>query len=566
MTASVWTGTAANIKTPELQQRMNEDNKLYMMQGLLRLPEMFELAKGELKPEHFNIQSESAWSILWRAAIQVAANNNGKLPDNEAKARTLIELEATKLADGAPSNVVGGGGADELFYGPNDQPGTGLIDEIYTSRTQDVLDPDATRSLLKVFLTEREIFDPLQRFVNSIGNNSVPTSADKIITKLQTSRDKIEGLGVDPVEDAFTSSWESNAIVQVPTDMAFLDNAMDGGPALGEVIVILGPTGGGKTMLGIMAAVNGARYQVQLAKKGEPSGYWFYFTYESPVNPDIRSRVMSYAAQINFKETMKTLKSLDQLSTSDNLKDYEKKRWEASIRSNVPVPGERERYEQQVEQIGDRLKLVDMSGKDNPAVGSKGIEEISRVLQTAVNKGQQPIGIIIDYAGLLVERYMAARNEKVENEFAYLNRFVNNVRVQIAGRFNCICWVLHQLHGDAGAASPTARQHHSKARGARNFADNANFAFNIGTKDESNNCCIISCTKHRRADGVKEPPIVRIDGQFGAMSPEDATYALDASQQRIVEKKTKELVVDNIDPTRIGRKPFNVVNKVETIE
>lgn len=565
MNASVWTGTTT--RAPELQQRMNEDIKLYMMQGLLRLPEMFELAKSELKPEHFDIRAEPAWSILWRAALQVAASNNGKLPDNEAKARTLIELEATKLVDGAPSNVVGGGGADELFYGPDDEPGTGLINDVYTSRPLDVLDSDTTRSLLKTFLTEREIFDPLQKFVNSMGNNSVPTSADKIITKLQTSRDKIEGLGVDPVEDVFTSSWESsNAIVQVPTDMAFLDESMDGGPALGEVIVVLGPTGGGKTLLAIMAAVNGARYQVKLAKKGEPSGYWFYFTYESPVNPDIRSRVMSYAAQIHFKETMKNLKNMDQLSTSNNLKEYEKKRWEAAIRTNIPVPGERERYQEQVELIGDRLKLVDMSGKDNPSVGSKGIEEIARVLQTATNKGQQPVGIIIDYAGLVVERYMAAKNERLENEFAHLNRFVNNVRVQIASRFNCICWVLHQLHGDAAAASPTARQHHSKARGARNFADNANFAFNIGTKDESNNCCIITCTKHRRADGVKEPPIVRIDGQFGSMIPENATYALDTGQQRIIERKTKAIVIENIDNKWIGRKPRNVVNRVETIE
>lgn len=567
MSKPVWNGGPV---TPDVQQRLNDDNKMYMLQGLLRLPEMFELAKGELKPEHFDQRTEIALGILWRAALKVAEKNQGRLPDREDKARTLIELEATSVADAAPSNVVGGAGVDELFFGPDEQPGTGLINDIYTSRATEVLDPDAIKSLLKKFLQEREVFDPLQRFIASLGTGSVPSSVDKVISQLQTSRDKIEGLGVDPVEDVFTSSWEENAIVQVPTGLTFLDNSMDGGPGLGEVIVVLGPTGGGKTLMAIMVAVNGARYQNEKAAKGEPAGYWYYFSYESPIKPDIRRRVMSYAAQIHHNETLKSLTSLDQLSTSSNLKEYEKTKWKDVIKANGFAPGERERYQEQTAELGDRLKLVDMSGIINPGVGAKGIDEMVRVLQTGANRGQSPVGVVIDYAGLVVERYMAAKGEKVENEFAYLNRFVNNVRVQIASRFNCVCWVLHQLHGEAGAASPTARQHHSKARGARNFADNANFAFNIGTKDESNNCCIITCTKHRRSDSVNNPPVVMIDGPFGTMTPADAKYALDSSQNKIVDRNMRNMVVNTVDPLKIGRRLRDPINDaggpdVETI-
>ena len=290
-------------------------------------------------------------------------------------------------------------------------------------------------------------------------------------------------------------------------------------------------------MLGIMLAVNGARYQMQLHRDSKPSGYWYYFSYESPITPDIRARVISYSAEIHFSHTMKRFRNISELSTSIDLKEYEKKRWDKQIKAGLKIPGEYERFKAAVDAMGDKLKLKDMSGTKNPSIGSKGIEEIARVLQDGLSQGRDVIGIVIDYAGIMVERQMAARNDKVENEFAHLNRFVNNVRTQIAGRFNCIVWVLHQLHGDAAAASPTTKQHHSKARGARNFADNANFAFNIGTKDLQTGCCVITCSKARRAEMLKDPPIIYLDGPFGLMEAQDNKYQLDQNTKKIVNKE-----------------------------
>ena len=243
---------------------------------------------------------------------------------------------------------------------------------------------------------------------------------------------------------------------------------------------------------------------------------------------------------------MKSLTNTSQLSTSETLKPYEIERWDKLIKAGAVVPGEKERYTSAMEAIGDKLKLIDMSGTINASIGSKGIPEISKILQDGQNKGNKPVGIIIDYAGIMVERYMAGRNEKVENEFHYLNRFVNNVRVEIAAKFNCIVWILHQLHGDAASSSPTTRQHHSKARGARNFADNANFAFNLGTKDPKTNCCLITCSKARRSEGLKDPPIVRIDGPFGALIPEDKRFALDIVQKKFVDRQIADIYQTDI--------------------
>jgi hypothetical protein len=308
-------------------------------------------------------------------------------------------------------------------------------------------------------------------------------------------------------------------------------------------------------------AVEGARYQVRLKESDQESGCWYYFTYECPVKPDIRQRVISCAAKIHWG-SIKLARSLNDLSTTGNLKEYELKKWKEKIDANIPVPGERERYKAAMSELGDRLQLVDMSGAISPSIGTGGISEIAQVLRQGVSKGLPPVGIVIDYAGIVVERMMASRNEKVDNEFAHLNRFVNNVRVEIASQFNIVTWVLHQLHGEAGASSPATRQHHSKARGARNFADNSNFAFNIGTKDPNNNCCLITCTKSRRAESMKDPPIVFMDGAFNMMIPADGKFALDVSQRRIVDKETINAVVDPAAISGvISKKPkTNIIN------
>jgi hypothetical protein len=867
------------------------------------------------------------------------------LPANEELAKTLIEVEATTLVDNSPSSLNAGGMLEQLFTGPSGLPGSGIISDIYESRELGSLDYNTGLTLLQRFLEERAAFDPYRRVMEQLGSNMVPTNLDEVLEKIRTDRERISNLNSSGVEEVVPDNWDTNAIEQVPTNISFLDVAMDGGPAKGEVAVLLGPTGGGKdqpldaqiqtpygpirmgdvkigqlisstdgttsivtgifpqgrkhiyeikfndgstvktgqdhlwvvnlatksthlpdyrtmttssigeaikkvkiyvdttdpifmpaqtveldpyflghlldrgffektevvlpkctaefldellprldaktfimqnypdrlgdlvslifkatledgtpnpiveavsrlgltcvkhsdrfipqqylyndvenrrlllqglmdsntshpigtqaagvctygksffvmfnhesnklgeqlkwlaesiggvvidstrhmldtrigkiahsdetkeerkvfaeeeknrtyrmvstplvsdmfrlvtthnkvlsvvrrtatseiakqfganrrmivsvtklkdkeptqcisvshpnrlyltdncipthnTLMGIMIAVNGARYQVQQANEGKESGYWYYFSYESPITPDIRCRLLSYAAEIHFGVTMKKFKGVSDLSTSEQLKEYEKKRWDKQIKAGLPVPGELERYNAALAALGDKLKLSDMSGNQNPSVGTKYVGEIVRTLQDGISQGRKPVGIVIDYAGIMVERYMSAKNEKVENEFHYLNRFVNHIRTQVAGRFNCIAWVLHQLHGEAAAASPTTKQHHSKARGSRNFADNANFAFNIGTKDPQTNCCIVTCTKARRAEMVKNPPIVYIDGPFGRMEAQDQKYQLDQNTKKIVDRQLANMYQDNVKEINqmIGRKPKN---------
>jgi hypothetical protein len=532
---SAWGGTPM---PPNVQQRLSEDQRNFLIAALIRVPALFALGRAAIKPDIFDTVTEAHYAILWRAALTLADKNGGQLPNLDEQAHALLELEASSIALAAPSNIVGAGGIDVLF---TTDDGPGLIDWIYEQKLI-VFQETYCKDLLKRFLDERVAFDPYKKFVDQLGQNVVPTNMDRLLTEIKTARDKISTLDISPIAEVEIDDWSSNSLTQLPSNVSFIDAATDGGPALGEVLVLLGPSGGGKSLLGIQLSVEGARYQVRQAENGCKAGYWYFYSYESPIKPDIRQRVVSNAAKIEWSSIMKA-SSRDQLSTTGDLKDYEMIRWREKIEAGINIPGERERYKAAMEELGERLKLVDMSGALAPSIGAGGIDEIVRYLNQEQVKGHQPVGIVIDYAGIAVARMMATKNEKIDNEFAHLNNFVNNIRVEIASRFNCVVWVLHQLHGDAAAASSTTRQHHSKARGARNFADNANFAFNIGTTDPSNNCCVITCTKHRRANVVKDP-IVYVDGALNRMESADNKYALDPAQRKIIDKTTLNKVVD----------------------
>lgn len=543
------------------QQRFTNSQKEFLIAAILRLPNLFKLAKENLKPEHFNNLTEMPYMLLWKATLTIASKNKDELPP-DIQAKEMITLEASVLCDNAPSSFTMGSNLESLFtLSDND---VGFIDKIY-QKPIEAFNEEYCIDLLKKFLSERVIFDPFKKFLERYGDTAVPADIDPILEKLKSEKEKLENIDVSPVSDIAITNWQENALEQIPSNVSFIDEATAGGPALGEVIILLGASGSGKTLAGIQLGVEGARYQIRQANQKKPSGYWFYFSYECAIHPDIRQRVISCAAKIDWG-SLKSLKAFTDLSSSTALKEYETKRWRAKIEAGIQIPGEQERYKAAMEELGDRLKLVDMSGAIAPSIGTKGIPEMVKILERAKSQGQQPIGIIIDYAGILVSRYLAANNEKVENQFIYLNRFVNDVRVEIASRFNCICWVLHQLHGDAAILSSTAKQHHSRASGARNFADNANFAFNIGTKDVTNDCCIITCTKSRRSSPLRIDPIVKVDGAVNAMIAMNQTYALDPAQRRIIEKQTMSSVIDPFISGSILRKPKTLQDPLSAID
>ena len=82
--------------------------------------------------------------------------------------------------------------------------------------------------------------------------------------------------------------------------------------------------------------------------------------------------MMTYAAQIN-KSRLEQVK-LDELSTKENLQDYERKRWKKQLIEGVDIPGERERWALASTWLHDHMHLMDMSADQGDSnLGNGGI-------------------------------------------------------------------------------------------------------------------------------------------------------------------------------------------------
>jgi hypothetical protein len=394
------------------------------------------------------------------------------------------------------------------------------------------------RILLESFLRERMIIDPLKRFMANAGDDT-PIDLPRMLRRIEKQELEIATVSANPVSSALPEDWKPKMVALTPVNVSFLDDFM-GGQAGGEVYGMLGPTGVGKTTLGCMIAVEGAFYQQSVASVESEAGHWYYVTYEAPVDPDIRFQIMSYAAVIERTTLFKGL----ELSTSDNLKDYEKIRWKAALEAGLKVEGEKERLARVAPKLRKNLWTVDMSGslEENPTIGSGGVDEIVDFLNAEKEQGKKIAGVVIDYVLIAVKRQMDREGISYDQLRHFVGGYGDKARMKLARHFNCPVWLLHQLTGEANMRAPTAKQHHAMAAEAKNFADNLWYCFNLSTKHLEYNTCLISCSKARRSSTGGLTPIVFIDGAVCAMKSADDMYTVQGNQ--IIPKEYKNKIVD----------------------
>ncbi len=524
-------------KKSETRRPMGFDEKKFMLAHLLRVPNLFREARSLLKPEYFDPVDDSHFALIWQAALKVSENNNESLPVEGARIR--LEAEVSGVLESSIDSMLTAEQEEWIFEENN-----GFFAWAYALPDSWFSEADG-RTCLTMFLEERTVVAPLKRFAAEL-QTGIPSNIDAIFKQFQDQQQKIHSVSVDPVESAFPDDWIPKKINKKPTNISFLDIAMGGGQAECEVYTIVGPTSGGKTLLGVQIAVQGALYEQFLHPDPEDAdiGHWFFFTYECAVNPEIRSRVWSHACSIH-RTSLEDIDSFSSLSTSDNLKPYELVKYHKEIEAGVKVLGEYERLMAMKPKLQRNLKLVDMSGSnpENPKVGCGGVEEIARIIQRCRSSGIHVAGFIVDYAGIAVDRYMAERNIPDDRKRFHLARFVDQCRRLIAAPNRASGWVLHQLKGEANSRAATVKQHHADTAECKTFSDNAWFAFNLGTKDVSTSTCRITCTKTRRSAGDDKERIVFIDGAFSTMTAGDAKYAIDAKNRKIILKDMNDKIM-----------------------
>ncbi len=484
---------------------------------LVRNKSLFNSANTTLSPQHFNHPNEVAYQSIWWA-LQEYYKLHNDLPN-----KVVLEAEAVNLL------------ADSLEYSEqNEKELTNLLTWIFDENENPVssFDINHGQHWLKQLLMDRRVGDPLR----NMGMPGRVANLPRLLEKSMSELRQINTISSAPQVDTIPEDWGAANPTGPPLefDLNFVDGYMNTVP--NDVNILLGGTGGGKTMLFTQMLTASARVQRRKVMRGGTGKLCAYFGYEGE-SRDPRIRVMSYAAKI-MKKRLEAMRNYTDLSTTANLADYERKQYKYLFGSGPPI-GEQERLEKERDWLNQYLRIYDFAGNkgaDGVSRGFGGIAEIRQTLDNEIDRSQMEIGVVfIDWAGMVLRRYIEAIGRSVERNLTHeLNMFVDKVHSEIAQPFNCTVFIAHQLKGIINKNGPTYIPMHADAEYCSAFGSNAWFAMTLGAKDEITNALTLSYTKTRRGEG-KKGLVLLLNGDFAHFEDASNRFRLDRSAKKIVD-------------------------------
>lgn len=515
--------------------RLSAPEIAYLLITAVRIPAVFMTASDRITIDLFDGNSEGHLILFWRASLAVAAAH-GSFPADPSAAADLLSVRCNAELSNDPTRSFYNDSIIDTVFGQD-----GMINSVKTT----VITQETERevfALLGRFITERYVSDPLRRALLGMSESDALANPVAVLELVEKRAMALSGMQVDAGDDAVVDSDDFMPVGArtIPTGVGWLDDYMGGGQAVCETYFILGGTGSGKTALGVQIALEGARLQAALSSQGVMGGWWYYFTYEL-TKAQLRERIYAYGAKVSRASLNVPQGQSVSLSTATSLKPYEVN--DPYINPPGVAPrGEKERvaaFRAELAGVRSKLVIVDYSG-EIPGQGRGGVMEIARYLKRQVHMGRTVAGVVIDYAGICVQRYVAENRLTADAEYPLLNGFGDAVRMQVSIPFKTSVWIMGQLHGDVGSRAPGVALSHRDARGAKNIADNADFAFNIGNHDPHARV-VVSCSKCRRSPGHEVPAITQFDGRFGVFKGTNGAYVLDPATKQIVSKSELDL-------------------------
>ena len=483
-------------------------------------PTFLAEARLAIQPHHFDEAAETHFSILWKVLCQAADAYNATMTFETLAAM----LDATLVSDGRLRA--------EVEYDLLRADQFGLLWSMINCPVQP-MDLLHGRTVLRQFLHERAVVTPLRRFMAQGFNGSYAETLPNFLQSVQDQAERIQSMDVLPlvsVTPARGSAIEPPNVFN-RTGIPWIDQGL-GGQRVGDANGILGVTGGGKTTLAIHMAVESARTAwAEACESQQAPGLTIFITGEEE-GKKITPRVQSAAFQISRRK-LETLSDWGQLSTPGNLEAYE--------RALGQVQGEQlsevERYDIGCMWLSKTFELLDFSGSEKfPHAGEGYITEMVGMIDRIQQRTQQPIrSIFIDWAGTLCRRYMDANNMDDSRLRHLLSAFGANVRRQLAERFRCTAWIMHQVKAESCDKSPTKLMHHTDSAECKAFAVELSVCGCIGVPDQATGCRYINWSKVRYVPTHNiSPSILRINDTFASIDEVSHRYGVDETGLRFV--------------------------------
>jgi RecA/RadA recombinase len=452
-----------------------------MLTYAIRCPEVSPVAIAKLDPQDFNSDTEANFQVIWVAALRFIEAYS-KLPD---RTYMLDMCSAVMMKQGVTH--------PQLIQSMVD-----LVNEIYAF--EGPWNPGYGRQLLQAFFN-RQFMSSLQ----SIGSTQTGDMS-KAYEMVRQQFDRYD-VSVSPEIDPFDLAANRPAADhRMPTGVTMVDMLLGGGIRPTECYGILGPSGGGKTLLALQLAASLAGRKRRV----------LYYTYEQPAT-ELQPRLLSCAAKIPR-------------SKIDN------KAW-----SDMDDPT-RNAIAEVAKYCKSHLSLIDRSSAGDNAV------EIGARIQRDVGRGQKPDLVIIDWIWILAMRYAATKRLKGGDERRALLDLIDQFK-GMASEHGTSILLLNQLSTEAAKKSAGTKPQWFNSAEAGNFAWLLAYCFAIGTADANGYCYLVGS----KARGTrKQDTIMRLNGELNRFDSTDTTYTYDPRRKGFVDKTKLNSMSDQAPPPDEG--------------
>lgn len=492
----------------------------FLLCSMVRHQSLLEDASRELTRGMFT-PTESAFLCLWDA---ISDAGQRRVCDSQPALAACLAAATARLPDSGDRQAAQEYGEQLLAYA--------------FAHPAQSFDVDLATQLLRRFLTERGVLLPMRREI-AANPATTPAAMDALLQRYMNMQERISATGGLPTNEAMPAFGTviERPVTLIPTGIRYIDDRL-GGQRTGDANGLIGVTGTGKSTLAanIVVAAGRLAYADAIASDSRPAQS-VLFSYEEP-KERIDPRVWSCAARIR-RDKLEPAVNWEAMTSRDlgNLEEYEQQLQARG--AGALVFGERERWQMTREWLGHVVRVMDMSGSaDFAGFGSGGVREIAAIMERMASRdGATYRTVVIDYAGLVVRRYMEAHGIRQEQTRQLLKSFVDECRRQIAERYNCTVWVLHQVKGDAGNWAPTRLVHHTDSGECKDFAENAAVCGCIGPYCKTTGCRFLNFSKVRYRQGERiKPVVVRIDDTLADVIDVTGQYLVAANNRGFVSR------------------------------
>lgn len=520
---------------PEQEYPLTLQDIRFLVKTLLRYPQMLQGAcSSGLSSEQFNGPNE----IMYQYAIHAAA---GLVRVHNSVTREMLEAELRAwIAAGACVGVSEFDMAD--FFGSPDQPG--FLHDVFTPaenvEQRDIIaEKEYGQKLLSKFLKARYITQELSRILDSSSQDSSPRDMEMYLEQFHRRAQSIKYIGTEIDDDDFMPTFGADIpydpVIAVPTGLPWIDSFI-GGFAPGEVVGLLGPTGGGKSNMMICASVRMAQYYAA----NNIDKLSVYVCYE---DGNYRMKPLFWSAATHIPRETFTEEGFnwERLSTSDMPNDADRRLPENQ--NGAFILGERERYIAAQTWMKTHFKFFDFSHNiSTGGRGTGGIAEIVSVVQQICEKRKKQLGFLcIDYSGLMLERNLLSTGKissgTVDNIYLPLKMLGDTVRYSLAAPYGATVMLAHQIAGADAKQKPFHRHlHHFDVQGCKAFAENLHSCVCINTADPDTGARLINFSKIRYGAPENTKGIILIKREYCSIELVSDFYTVDEFSKKIVPK------------------------------